>query len=67
MVHKSFLESSVLFLIVFATRELHSFEPSVYGHGAGCNLAKIILMCTLQLYDPLVLPVSALSRLAAQN
>lgn len=51
MVHKHFLKSYVRFLIVLATRELHSFEPSVDGHGTGYYQAKIILTRTLQVYD----------------
>lgn len=56
MVHKPFLKSSVPFLMVLATRELHSFEQSVYGHVAGYYQTKIILTRTLQANDPISSP-----------
>lgn len=55
MVHKPFLKSYVLFLIVLATRELHSLE---LGHGSGPAYyqARIILTRTLQQLRPLSSP-----------
>lgn len=54
---KPFMKSSVFFLIVLATRELHSVELSSYTQGDGCGQAKIILTRTRQLYSPLDSPV----------
>lgn len=56
MVHKPLLKSSVPFLMVLATRELHSIERSAYGHLAGCYQTKVILTRTLQVYNPLSSP-----------